>query len=988
MYTSEPRAQTCPRASRGRRAFVTLSVFLFLVPIPAPAIAQNVGIGGRVTDTTGAVLPGVTVEASSPALIEQVRSVITDSAGLYTITDLRPGTYTVTFRLSGFATVVREGVVLTGSFTATVNAELRVGALEEIITVTGEAPAVDIRNVVQQEVLNSEVRDRLPTGRNQLQMSELIPGVTISVGHDVGGTNEARGASQIHGSRAGDYSMQFDGAPMTIAGSGSQGLRNADPLEIREFVYELSGISAETESGGVRTNLVPMEGGNSFSGAFFTSYSNDRLQSDNFNQALRDLGIQRPTEIRQLHDLNGAFGGPLRRDRLWFWSSARTWGIEEVITGMFHAIDPVSFVFNPRLGQAGNADLSRPAVLDTYHHAVSTRVTFQATPRNKIALYGSYQPRGQDGLGLASGTVAYEGAQTSSITNERFLQVKWTSPITSRLLIEAVWTEGYNRSDLYATRSGLADSDIVAVRDVGTGFSYRASATGYSAFIGYQPSAKAALSYVTGSHAAKFGVDVNWGYQSWYNRRLNQNMLFVFSNGVPVSITVENGPWTSKQDFHKTALFAQDQWTIKRLTINAGLRYDQHIGTVSGKQRTGPNQFATFQQWPEIDDVPSWRDISPRLGLAYDLFGGARTALKASVNRYVVKEGTEFAQAQNPLLFNLSANRSWTDANRDFIPQEGELGPLSNRNFATTAPTTVATDDALREGWGVRAYNWEFAGGVQHQLTQDLSVNVQYTRRSYDNFTVTDNLLLTPADYDEYCITAPTDAGLGSVSGSRICGLYDLNPAKLGLVQNLRTSSERFGTQKEIWQGIDATMDLRMDRITLSGGLSSGTQGNMRDACFVIDSPEALRFCDVRPPWQNSIKFLGAVVLPWNFDAAATFQLIPGPEILADFTVRNAQVGSTVQFVNPARTTFSVGSATVPLLQPATVFNDPLYQVDVRVARAFRYQRLRARATLDIANLLNANTTLRQINTYGSNWLRPSQVLLPRIFKIGILVDF
>ena len=158
---------------------------------------------GGLPDTTGGVLPGVTVEATSPALIEQARSVVSDGQGLYTIIDLRPGDYTVTFTIPGFSTVVREGITLSGSMIATVNAELRVGGVEESITVTGETPDVDIRNVVQQEVLDLEIREALPTGRSQLHMSELIPAVTVTItgrNHDVGGTNINRGSSQTHGS--------------------------------------------------------------------------------------------------------------------------------------------------------------------------------------------------------------------------------------------------------------------------------------------------------------------------------------------------------------------------------------------------------------------------------------------------------------------------------------------------------------------------------------------------------------------------------------------------------------------------------------------------------------------------------------------------------------------------------------------------------------------------------------------------------------------
>ena len=306
--------------SRQYRWFL-LAIALLLVP--ATGWAQNVGLAGRVTDETGGVLPGVTVEVRSPVMIEQVRTAVTGGGGLFTIIDLRPGEYSVTFLLPGFQTLVRDGIVLSGSVIATVNAELQVGALEETITVTGDSPAVDIRNVVQETALDTETRRLLPTGRSLTQMAELIPGVTVSVGHDVGGTELNRGASMIHGSRAQDYTMQFDGTRTARGGSGTNGVRNIDPGEVAEFQYETSAISAETSQGGVRANMIPKEGGNTFSGSFITSYSNDSFQTDNTTQQLIDAGLPEASKVTLIRDINLSLGGPISDDRLWYFSSMR-----------------------------------------------------------------------------------------------------------------------------------------------------------------------------------------------------------------------------------------------------------------------------------------------------------------------------------------------------------------------------------------------------------------------------------------------------------------------------------------------------------------------------------------------------------------------------------------------------------------------------------------------------------------------------------------
>lgn len=976
------------------------------VLLPAQAWGQNVGFTGRVTDETGAVLPGVTVEARSPALIEQARATVTDGGGLFTIIDLRPGDYSVTFTLPGFSTVVREGVELSGAVLVTVNAQMQVGAVEETVTVTGQAPDVDIRNVVQETTLNDEVRNELPTGRNIRQMSELIPGMTIDVtgsSHDVGGTELNRGNSQIHGSRGGDYNEEFDGVRLTRGGTGSLIAHNIDPGEIEEYQYETSAISAETMTGGVRANMIPKEGGNSFSGSFFTTYTNADLQSDNTSQELIDAGLPEAAELTELRDLNLSAGGPVRADRLWWYASVRFEGAEKEQPGSFHSIDPLAYMWNPRLGAAGNVDESRPTVDDLGHEMYSGRLTWQASERNKLGFYASNHQWAQDGL-LATSTISYEGAWLSDVPWSSVLQGKWTLPATNRLLLEARYTNHFNDSRLTGTREGLAYSDILGVLDVVSGTFFRANVLlGYGATLTRQHTAGASVSYVTGSHSAKFGFTYDQGWLSWTDRSFNGQVRLIMAGGRPVAVTAENGPWTQRENFEKIGLYAQDQWTIDRLTVNAGIRYDAHVGSVPSEHNfSGPGRFAPYQQWPQIDNVPNWKDISPRLGIAYDLFGDARTALKFSASRYVVDEGTAFAASVNPLVFNQQTTLGWRDFNGDLHPDDNELlgFPGSNRNFATPVTSTTA-DDAIRDGWGIRQNNWEFTGGVQHQLLDGLSVEVLYVSRHYRNFVVNDLLDVTPDNYDEYCVAAPSDSRLGGVSGSELCGLFDINPAQFGLTRTLRTRDTNFGTIRESWQGVDATMNFRSGNVTIQGGMSTGTLGNNREACFVVDSPQGSwsgdvdfpqpggHHCEIRPPWRSTFKFLGTVGLPYDIDLAMTYSAIPGPEQLANWTVTAADVAAgTVRFLDPARTGFSGPTVEIPLVQPGTLYGERLHQVDLRFGKAFEFAGMRARAMLDIANVFNENTILAQDNVYGPNWLRPDEILLGRLIKPAVQFEW
>ena len=252
------------------RLLSTLGALAWLAFTPGAASAQS-AIAGVVKDTTGAVLPGVTVEASSPVLIEKARVVTTDEAGLYRIIDLRPGTYLITFTLVGFNTVKREGVELPANFTSTINAELRVGSLAETVTVTGESPVVDMKSATTQQVLPRDLLDAIPTGRNIWGIGGTLSGVTLSA-PDVGGTAGMQQTYMaVHGSRRSDNSIQVDGMSVNgIEGDGAIQNYFNDGM-FQEMAYQTSALSAEVQTSGVRLNMIPKEGGNLFKGSLFIS---------------------------------------------------------------------------------------------------------------------------------------------------------------------------------------------------------------------------------------------------------------------------------------------------------------------------------------------------------------------------------------------------------------------------------------------------------------------------------------------------------------------------------------------------------------------------------------------------------------------------------------------------------------------------------------------------------------------------------------------
>ena len=976
---------------RMRSTVGALLVALTLVT-PAAALAQSgSSIAGIVKDTSGAVMPGVVVEASSPALIEKVRSAVTDGAGQYKIVNLVPGVYTVTFTLTGFNTVRRENLELTSSFTATVNADLRVGALEETVTVTGASPTVDTQNVVQQQVMTREVLNAIPAGMKSTgQVGVLIPGVT-STSQDVGGTAFSAVGLAIHGSRLNEQAALYDGMNFNNGqGRGGQFIAIVtNDATVQEMAIETAGLSAESEASGVRINLVPRDGGNRFSGLFLASFSNHNLQSNNLNDDLRARGLTSSTRVKRTYDVDPAVGGPIVRDKLWFWGSVRFQSSELTLAGIYYNLTPTGHAYTP--------DLSRPADSLEKNQNQSLRLTWQVTPRNKVSL--QHQNAGQErpyyGYSLGQLTSAPEAIYYSKSAPMYQSQASWNSPATSRLLFEAGAL--YNNKD-YPTQPQKTNApDQVAYTDLGTGYTWGNYANTYGHNASHNFNARFATSYVTGSHAIKTGFTYMhlWAWTS--SDVVNNGMTLQLRNGVPTQVTVFATPFSFYELLdHNYGLFVQDQWTHRRMTVNAGVRFDALENMVPA-QTIGPGPQVPTRNltFDEVRGVPKWRDVTPRLGVAYDLFGTGQTALKVSIGKYLeAPNPPTFTRPANPAgALVQSATRTWADRNGDFVPQADELGAITPTNFGTTNPSTRYDPEVLTH----RGYNWELAAQVQHQLVPRVAVGGGYFRRWFGNMRVTDNLSVTPADYSPYCVTAPGDARLPDGGGYQVCGLYDVN--RLVAQNNVISLASNYGNAKELYNGFDLTVNARLPNgIVLSGGPSIGRTET--DYCFAVDSPQGtglppaqgatsqagLLYCDVKPPFQANVKLVGVYPLPWgDVQLAATFQSLPGPQILAARSYSNAEIAPSL---GRNLATGPNGVATVQMIEPGTMYDERLYQLDLRASKLFRMGRSRIQANVDLYNAANAGSILSINTTYGPNWMRPTNVLQGRLLRFGGQWDF
>ncbi len=995
-----------------RRFSIAALFFATSVVAPTLAHAQQASITGVVRDTSGAVLPGVTVEASSPALIEKVRSVTTDGTGQYRIVDLRPGDYTVTFALAGFSTVKRDGIELTGSFTATVNADLRVGSLEETIRVTGESPVVDVQSAKRQQVLPDELIQAIPTARVYHSLMGLIPGISLSGTSDVGGIGgPAVITFSMHGGRFSEGRLQLDGTSTgaAVGGSGTS-YYVVDVGNSQEVTFSTSGGMGESETGGPVMNVVPRQGGNVRNGTIFTNGAWGGLQSSNFTQELRDAGLTAPGELQKIWDLNGTFGGPLRRDRLWYVVTGRYQGNRKYVEGMYYnknAGNPASWTYEP--------DTTRRATGDGTWKALGLRLTWQATAKHKFGVFWDETSVCVNCIGSGSSTISPEAAGTTMGFPHRVQQGSWTSPMTNRLLLEAgfgtylSWYGGKEREG--------NNRDLIRVTEqagIIPGLQYRSQdwSRPYSKTLTW----RASVSYVTGAHSLKVGAIGNYYRNKTDSYTNNHRLAYRFNNGIPNQLTMSGLRFITDSHTQPTGIYAQEQWTLGRLTLQGGIRYDR---ATSGfpDQQLGPELFIPTPILFPAQGGIEYNDISPRFGAVYDLRGNGKTAVKFTVGRYL--EASSVAgiySALNPInRLSTSTTRSWTDANgnyradcdllnpaqQDLRGSGGDLcGAWGTQNFGKNIFTS-SYDPDLTEGWGVRPYNWDFGASVTHEVLPRVSLEVGYFRRIYGNFTVVDNRAVSAADYTPFSVIVPTDSRLPE-SGNVVGGYYDVVPSKFGLQDNLTTLAKKYGKQTEHWNGVDINVNARTSNgILLQGGVSTGRTST--NNCEVIAQvPEALfgatsflvgnagswlssEWCDIQQPFLTQVRGMGAYTIPKiDVQVSATLQSKPGTQLAANNNVPSAVAALTLG--RPL--SGNAANVTVNIVEPGKLYGDRINQLDFRVAKILRFGRTRTQIGMDVYNLTNSSAIQTYNQTYGARYLTPTLVLPARFAKLSAQFDF
>ena len=1062
------------------------SVFAFglvamsFLAVCAPAGAQQAsGIAGVVRDTSGLAMPGVTVEAASPALIEKVRTVTTDGDGRYTIVDLRPGTYAVTFSLTGFSTVKRDGIELGTGFTATVNVAMQVGSLEETITVSGAAPVVDTVSMRRQDTLNTNELEALPSGNIGIQtLAYVTPGFAATQA-DVGGTRDtwsAQGNYTFYHGKTGTRA-NFDGFRNQYYVNDASGVGYiTDSGNIQELQLETSGMGAESGSGSTSMNAIPKSGSNTFSGGLDGYFSNGAMQGanirDNLNEwalgnpaLLAAAGITSAAEVDKIYRTGGQFGGPIKHDKIWFFAAIARWGSTVQQPSAFYnplqgkanipgkgIVGPTPTLFYP--GQPGtpyanigytdpSLGAARPASSFDWYRTHAGRITAQVTSKDRINFYADLQKSCRCTTGPFTGANSIESERGWDWYPSGVVQGTWTRPVSSRMLLEA-GLSWQTANWVNFKEEGVTQYDR-SILEGATAYRYGATTllTAPKARTG-RGAQRFSLSYVTGTHNIKVGVGNETGFNDESRSRNNQidcpttcdGLNYDFLNGKPVRLQYYALPFQQAiRQRMELGIFGQDAWKIKRLTLNLGLRLDK-IDAGFPEADLPAGLFVPARHADAKYGIPSWTDINPRIGAAFDVFGNGRTALRTSLGRFNQLSRADFTIRFHPFNSSInSASRTWTDSNNNFIPDcdvknfsaqdlsgsGGDVcGPISNVNFGTFNPSAVVFDDSTVKD--NRDFLWDFNIDLQHEIIHGLSVDVGYNHNWDGNFTVTENTVLDPSKFDEFCITVPNDSRLPN-AGQQRCGFYDVKPQYFGQGQLRVTNAKEFvgkngntGLPYRHWDGFWISADGRLPHnIRMGGGIDVGK--NVDDHCFTVDMPnqpyditgtggattwatynsQGDGACHVVTSWMSNFDFRlnGSVPIKGGFTGSFIFRNTRGAAENATWTVTAANI----TFKDPAReavkTTpagnLTTGTVAVNLHTPNQIYGDRFNQLDLSINKSINVGWGRVRLAFDLYNALNSNSIQNVTTAYtptGNRWLRPTTFLDPRLARVTAALQF
>jgi hypothetical protein len=852
----------------------------------------------------------------------------------------------------------------------------------------------------------------VPTAHTIQGVGQLVVGVTLTA-PDVGGSQAMQQTYfTVHGLGAAQTSLMMDGMIINgLQGDGAIQTYTNDAGN-QEMVYQTGGGTVDSPTGGVKINMIPKEGGNRFSGSLFQGYESSSLQSNNLTPRLAATGLKSVDKIGTYDDTNATVGGPIAKDKLWYFGSVRFFTVNRPIASTYVSDGTRAGILACANALAGRGGALCDQGVDPQHqYSGLIRMTWQVSPRNKLS---GYYDRIHKVRSAAMG--AGDDQTTSSVVWNSPLyttnMIKYTSTVSSKLLVEGGFSSNVERyNNLYAPGiekpSGSPEWFATARHNIDSGASTNTASTAEYGSYPDRYNMQASASYVTGSQAFKVGFQDSWGP---YNQNLRAN-ADLYQNyvsnaqGIPVPATVTllatPSHWQDRLNAN-LGIYGQDVMTFKRATITLGGRFEYISEQVTGQDA----QVGRFVNIPAFSDIqmPTWKNFSPRTSIVYDLFGTGKTAVRFGYNRFGVAATTTLASLYDPAagtVINAAGNNTapWVDKNGDDIAQGASrcdfADPGCEINFANIPANFGVVSLANPDPGLTRPYVDQFNVGVTHELMRGVSVSAEWFHNDAKNSWERNNVL-RPGTYSNGAVTNASYKAVtvfSPIDGSPITMYDTVSTAVARAVQNVDTNDSNI---KQAYNAIELNFNARLPHgARLFGG--SATDRTIANTCAgAASNPNFLitvggvNYCDQTNsgiPWRTQFKLAGTVPLPWyGFQVAASLQALPGYQLgtqaltsggagAPNFTQYSGAAstwtvtGTTTYAACPGNSAsqgcvvgarvvpagINSGTFTVPLDAPGTLLTPRLNQLDLSVSKRLKFGGVKIDPKIDIFNALNSD---------------------------------
>jgi len=955
------------------RAAAALLVFVG-ISTPSFAQIQSGEIHGRVTDASGAVLPGVTVTVAGRALI-QPEVTITTETGAYSFPRLPVGTYSVRFELGGFRQLVQEGVQLQSGFSAQINAKLELSTVQETVTVTGASPVVDTKQTTTGATFTTEVLQGIPTARDPWVLLEQTPGVVMNQ-QNVGGNKSGQQSTfTVHGTQQGNSIWNVDGVTITdMAATGSSSVY-FDFDSFQEISFTTGGADASVQTGGVNLNFITRSGGNVMRGSGRYFVSDNNYQSKNITDALRAQGAGSGNPLKNIQDYGVEIGGPILKNKVWFWGA---YGKQDIEVGV------IGFL------KKGATDGSNPDNLETDLTVLENynlKLNAQPSRAQRFSFLYTFSDKIRNARGAGPLNPPETTFRQSGPTPIWKVGHQWVA--SDRLLLDTTYgfVDGGFRLDFHedaladvqrlleTTNAALARSNQNSI-NVRPQNEIKTDGNYFSTFFG-------------ADHALKFGArwrDTPFNTGGHIGGFVTGRLL----NGVPIEADLHRDN-NSRTSLKSGAVYLQDAITTGRLTINAGVRVDYHrdkaLAAEIGANPIVPDKLPALK-FPGADSGVSFTDISPRFGATWDLTGGAKSILKVSANRFYGQfVGT--AAILNPVGATL-VRYPWTDLNGDLFVQRNELDLnrllTFSANYNPNNPANVVSSNRVDPNLKNDIVN-EVIAGVDHELMDNFGIGLAYIHRRIGRFTFNVPEGLSPSMFNPVTFTANC--------GNTSCAQPSFTSTYYTLASPLPTT--RVETNQDFrrhYHGLELTARKRMsNRWMLNGSmtLNSATYhsspegyqdtiaGDIFAAVALPMDPTNRQFIEGEQTLINGsrwvAKLAGMYQLPWGVNLGGTLNAREGFPFIPNILSPNRPNG--------------LGTIRVMVEPYATSRYDSLALIDLKAEKRFTFDRLTMNASVDVFNVGNANTVLNRVTTQNSATAnRVTEVTGPRVLRFGLRFQF